>query len=44
MKGRMVDLIEDIDKGITMEQLAPKPIKGEPKNGVAGENSETNRD
>lgn len=25
MEGRMVDLIEDIGKGITTEQLAPKP-------------------
>lgn len=31
MEGRMVDLIEDIGKGITSEQLAPKPAKGDNK-------------
>jgi phenylalanyl-tRNA synthetase beta subunit len=29
MQEKMVDIIEDIGKGINIEQLAPKPMKGE---------------
>lgn len=45
MKGKMIDLIEDLDKGITIEQLAPKPTqKGDASNERAnGIENETDR-
>lgn len=27
MKAKLVDIIEDLDKGVNIEQLAPKPVK-----------------
>gem|GEM_PF-4785379 len=32
MQGKMVDIIEDIGKGIKQEQLAPKTVKEENHN------------
>jgi hypothetical protein len=35
MQGKMIDIVEDIGKGLNTEQLAPKPAtKGEEKDGT----------
>jgi hypothetical protein len=32
MQGKMIDIIEDMEKGINTEQLAPKPAEKEDNN------------
>lgn len=44
MTGKLIDIVEDIGKGLNAEQLAPKPAdKGEEKDGTqrtsAGKNA-----
>lgn len=44
MPKKMVDIIEDLDKGLNMEQLAQKPIEeGEKENGTVRKPNEENR-
>jgi hypothetical protein len=43
MEGRLIDLVEDIGKGINMEQLAKKPEEDTDNESTSGRENEQNR-